>query len=126
MCLSVEGVILICWSCCRQYESKHTYFHLKLVFVWFWLQESSELNVLIDYPALHMQQISTSTVAQCTAGLSPLIGPVVRLLVTSETKVKLNSMQTQISLMRRCSKVKPRVCRQLLIFLKTMSNNVLL
>lgn len=58
-----------------------------------------------------MQQISTSTVAQCTAGLSPLIGPLVRLLVTSETKVKLNS-QTQISLMRRCSKVKPRVCRR--------------
>lgn len=58
-------------------------FHLKL--------QSSELNGLIDYSALHMQQILTTTVAQCTAGLSPLIDPVVRLLVTSEMKAELNS-----------------------------------
>lgn len=53
--------------------------------------QSSELNRLIDYTALHMQQLLPTTVAQNTAGLSPLIDPVVRLLVTSDMKAELSS-----------------------------------
>lgn len=77
-----------------------------LAFVSVWHQEIGELTTLIDHPALRMHQILSSTVAQCTAGLSPLIGPAVRLLITSEKDVSLNATQTQKSVKGRCSKVK--------------------
>lgn len=46
---------------------------------------------LIDYPALNMHQLFSSAVAQSTAGPSPLIGPVVRLLITSMMVVELHA-----------------------------------
>lgn len=54
--------------------------------------QSNELSVMSDQPALCMQWILTRTVAQCTAGPSPSIAPVARLLVTSETEVKLSAV----------------------------------